>query len=96
VRLAIRRDPEPTLLPGQLVKKGEKAGLASYKVSFSKGGGAYAKECSARLQGKSKREIGYSARSRAVIIGRTVVKLIGHGRSLTLASFARRRAANSH
>ncbi|TKA51992.1 hypothetical protein B0A53_05076 [Rhodotorula sp. CCFEE 5036] len=35
------KHPEPTLLPGQLVKKGEKAGLASYKVSFSKGGGAY-------------------------------------------------------
>lgn len=35
------KNPEPTLLPGQLVKKGEKADLASYKISFSTSGGAY-------------------------------------------------------
>lgn len=35
------KHPEPTLVPGQVVKKGDKADLASYKIKFSKGAGAY-------------------------------------------------------
>ncbi|GAA5863444.1 hypothetical protein JCM3774_005292 [Rhodotorula dairenensis] len=43
LRSGLTTPPEPTLLPGQVVKKGEKGGaeLASYKVKFSALAGAY-------------------------------------------------------
>ncbi|GAA5990808.1 hypothetical protein JCM10908_000026 [Rhodotorula pacifica] len=43
LRSSSKKRPEPTLLPGQKVNDGEKAGteLAAYKVKFSTRGGAY-------------------------------------------------------